>query len=114
MGKKIRIEKDGNFVRIGTKWYAFRANDDGDFRTGDHVLVEIDKKRYDKRVDAITERLFSFVNPKLVMKDALKDMMEEELIQLERHIKKCKGKLKVTTRKHCIQMEVGGVKIPIR
>ena len=112
--KRIEIEKDANFLRIGDKWYKFAANDDDDFRTGQHVLVEVDKERFDKKVEKITEVLFSSVDPKLVMKDALKDLVEEELDTLLRYIKKHKGKLQPKIRKHCIQMEIAGVKIPIR
>ena len=116
MSKKrtIKIEKDGNLLRIGKKWYAFHINDDGDFRTGQHIMVEVDKAEFDKKVNAITAKLFSFIDPKLVLKDALKDMTDEELTHLFRYIEKHKGKVKPRIRKHCISMDLAGVNIPIR
>ena len=112
--KQITMEKDGNFIRIGDKWYAFMTNDDGDFRTGEHTLIEVDKARFDRKIEQITAVLFSSIDPKLVMKDALKDLLEDELDKILKYIKKHKGKIQPKIRKHCIQMEVGGVKIPIR
>lgn len=112
--KKITIEKDGNLLRIGKKWYAFHVNNDGNFRTGSHIMVEVDKAEFDKKVNAITNKLFSFVDPKLVMRDALKDMTEEELTHLFKYIEMHKGKCKPRIRKHCISMDLAGVNIPIR
>jgi len=117
MAKKLILEKDGNFIRIGKKWFMFAPNLDGDFRTGEHRLVEVNKIAFDKKVKEITENLFSFVDPKLVMKDALKDLLPEELDKILAHIRKRKRKKrkpKVDIVKHCIQMKVAGVEIPIR
>ena len=112
--KKITLEKDGNLIRIGGKWYAFQVNNDGDFRTGEHVLVEVNKKEFDKKVNTITNTLFSFIDPKLVLRDALKDMTEPELAHILKYIKKHKGKVKPKIKKHCIQMKIAGVEIPLR
>ncbi len=112
--KKITIEKDGNLLRIGNKWYRFSINDDGDFRTGEHILEEVNKKKRDKRIEFISKKLFTFVEPELIMKDALKDLAEEELEKLFTYVKKHKDKLKPKIKKHCVQMKVAGVEIPIR
>lgn len=111
----IRMEKDGNALRVGNKWYHFALNNDGDFATGQFTLIEMDKKKYDRNADYITKRLFSFVDPKLVMRDALKDMTDVQLEKLAAFLRKRKGKIvKPKIRKHCIQMRIGGVEIPIR
>jgi len=117
MKKKIIIQNDGNYLRVGNKWYGFSTNDDGNFMTGEHILYEVNKKKFDKKAEKITDELFSFVDPKLVMKDALKDLLEPELDKIIKYIekkKKATKSFKPEIRKHCIQMRVGGVDIPIR
>lgn len=78
------------------------------------MLVEVDKKEFDRKVSAIADTLFSFVDPKLVLRDALKDMTEPELARILRYIRKHKGKVEPRISKHCIQMRIAGVNIPLR
>lgn len=111
---KITLEKDGNLIRINKKWYAFQVNNDGDFRTGEHILVEVDKERIDRAIKTITDSLFTYIDPKLVLADALKDMTQEELLHLEKYIRKHGKRLYPKIRKHCIAMRIAGVEIPIR
>ena len=111
--KKIILQRDGNLLRIGGKWYVFTPNEDEDFRTGDYELIEVDKKKIDKQINFITEKLFEHVNKELIMQDALKDMQQDELEKLYNYIKK-KVKLKPKLVKHCVRMDVGKYKIWLR
>lgn len=110
---KIVIERDGNLLRIGNKWYCFTINEDGDFRTGTHTLEEVDIKKRDKQIATISEKLFKFVEPRLVLEDALKDMGETALEKVYNYVRKHKD-VKPRVIKHCVAMKVGGVQIPIR
>ena len=112
--KQIKVEKDGNLLRINNKWYRFLINGDGDFRTGTHILEEVNKTKRDEEINRITEKLFSFLDGKIVLKDALKDMAEEDLEKLYNYILKHKGKLKPKIKKHCVMMTIGNCEIPIR
>ncbi len=112
--KQIKMEQDGNLLRIGNKWYEFVTNTDGDFRTGTHILVEVNKKKIDKQIELITNKLFSFINPKIVLKDALKDVPEKQLNKLYFKLKNNKMKVKPKIEKHCVRMKVAGINIPIR
>lgn len=85
------------------------------FRTGTHILEEVDVKKRNKQIVAITDSLFKVVEPKLVLKDALKDMAEEELNKLYKFVKKNKDAYrKAKIMKHCVAIKAGGVQIPIR
>ena len=111
--KKMKIERDGNLLRIGNKWNTFLVNLDGDFNTGTHTLEEVDKEKRDKQINLLTNALFTSLDPKLVMRDALKDMTEEELYKLYKYIKKHRD-IKPKVKKDCVAMSLGGVDIPIR
>lgn len=112
--KTVRMEKDGNLLKVGDKWYRFVTNVDGDFRTGEYLLEEVDKNKIDKQIETIVEKLFKFIEPKLVLEDALKDLDEKELYKLYKFVLKKGRQLKPKVQKHCINMKVGGVDIPIR
>lgn len=114
MAKRKVIQKDGNLLKIDGKWYRFGVNEDSDFATGQYNLEEVDKEKIDRQTAIITSKLFSFVDPKLVLKDALKDLDDKSLEKLYKYVKNHKGKIKPKIKKHCIQMKVAGVEIPIR
>lgn len=114
MGKtKVKVEADGNFLRIGRKWYQFGTNEDKKFSTGEFVLVEVNRKEIDRKTKFISEKLFKFVDPKLVLQDAVKELPDNALDKLYKYVRKHKDP-KPKVFKHCIAMKIGGVQIPIR
>ena len=110
---KCKVEADGNFIRIDKSWYQFETNKDNDFGTGEIILRKVNRKEIDRKVKFISEKFFTFIDPELVLRDAVKELPEESLNKLYKYVKKHKN-AKPKVIKHCIAMEIGNVQIPIR
>ena len=42
---KVKVESDGNLIRIGDAWYQFESNPDADFKTGEFILRKVNLKK---------------------------------------------------------------------
>jgi hypothetical protein len=107
-----RVEMKGHFLVIDGDYYIAQVNEDGDFDTGAFKFRRIEREKIDKMVKTIAEKLKGSLDPEIVLKDALMELPEKDLKKLT--LKLVKEKPKITVRKHCVQMKVGGVKIYIR
>ena|SRR3990167_9859231 len=110
---KVKVESDGNLIRIGDAWYQFESNPDADFKTGEFILRKVNRKEIDRKTEFISKKFFSFIDPKLVLKDALKELPDGNLDRLYKYVKKHK-EAKPKIIKDCIAMKIAGLQIPIR
>jgi hypothetical protein len=112
----MKITKKGNYLIMNGKWYVFNIPiQDGDFNTGDWEMTEVKKpKELNEKINKITEEIFESLDREIIMKDALFDMTPIEIEVIYQKLFKNKRKPKLKMKKHCIQLDVGGIGIPIR
>jgi hypothetical protein len=110
-----KVESKGGFLIIDGDYYTIDTpNEDGNFDTGEMKWKKVDKEKIEKIVDEIAEKLKDALDPKVVIRDALFDLSTKDLKKLTVKLIKEKAKPRITVKKHCVQMKVGGVKIYIR
>ena len=96
------------FFTKGGKYFVQKGVDDKDTI----AFVQVNKKEYDERVEALAIKLVkkSGLTPVKVVAQALRYLPLADLNKIEKNLKK---KKKVTVEKGCVDLKCGGVEIPI-
>jgi len=111
---KRKVESRGNYLIIDGDYYVpDKVIEDGSFNTSEIKWKQVNMKASEKMIERIAEKLKNELSPKLVIADALRATDTETLRRLDRKMKQ-KTAPKIRTEKHCVRMDIGGVKLPIR
>jgi len=109
---KIIINPEEKYHRIGKKIY--KVSKETTKKKSEHlskiILVEVDKKEYDKRISDIVEVISDYVNKDTILTDILRDLPLSEIEMIERRIQK---KVKIKEKKGCLNLMIGDYELPI-
>jgi len=112
MGKKtIEVKKIGNMLLINGEMYE-PIYQGGNPKEEFIKFRKIDRRKFDKLREAISNKLKDKLKSKDVIENALADMDLKSLERIEKHLKAKKPKVK--KRLGCYEMVVGKDIIPIR
>jgi hypothetical protein len=111
---KRKVESKGNYLVIDGDYYVPSLPvEDGSFETGEWKWRKVNFKKTSRIINRIADKLKCELSPKLVIADALRAVDEETLKRIDKKLKQ-KTAPKIKTEKHCVRMDIGGVKLPIR
>jgi len=112
----MKITKKGSYLIMDGKWYIFnKPIEDGNWNTADWDMTEIKKpKELNEKIERIAKEIFESLDREVVLKDALFAMTPIEIETIYHKLFKNKKPPKPKMHKGCVDLDVGGVKIPIR
>jgi uncharacterized protein YfkK (UPF0435 family) len=108
----MKIKKKGNYLEIDGKLYKVTSSK-GKEKFED-MEFEPAKENIDKLVSIIAKRLSKSISPEEILKNAMYDMEEEDIRKIYDKITKQKTKPKIKKNYGCLQLNVGGIYIPVR
>jgi hypothetical protein len=108
MKKKIIVDASDHVAYIDGKYYARKRQTNDDKL----ILVEIDKKTYDKRLKKLAKKLapLSKLTVERILIAALRNANLDALARIERALKQKKP---VEAKKGCLYLSVGGTNLDL-
>jgi hypothetical protein len=108
------VHKRGNYMEIDGILYKLKMEPQSDGKMGEimeFIPVESD---IDVLIDEIAGILKNNLDPAEVLRNAMYDMDESEIIRLHDKLTKQKTKPRIEKEWGCMKMMVGGIGIPVR
>ncbi len=106
---KLKADAKRHTIVIDGQHYIVQEADNGE-----HEMVKIDVKEYDKKIKEISEKLIDAVDKKMLMADVLVNMTKNDIYELHDKLFKSKRKPTPKMQPGCVEMKVGSTVIPIR